>query len=811
MSSIYISGNDKYFYSNKIKVFPCAYRSVTYDATACLNTEYNFTHLPHTVDKASYIIEFNTTKLICVIQGYYFEIELGDGDFTTLQNKYLNICVASPNPPEGTDFIEGPHLCSWDSSDGVEATLDGKPEGSDYYIFKGLKIGEGALSNGSYQCYAFKLDNRAKLPIMANKIEDSAEDNAGVPISSKFTTETLSATTSISTPSLNVASDKITANSSSLIANVPVTINNTLDVKTGSTSILKAESTKVTINKPTTISGTTAINGTTTIKGATTIENSSSEATDGNLTVAKNLIINPTFFTNGIENLAAFTIGEVEQQDFGNCLCADVEVPLFVKNSLYVRGQNLNIGNTLSVPNITLFGIQPRPYNTSTFTNGILLQIGKTDGKIVVNGLIKASSDGEAGTVGEIFSIDPKTGITAANQINAKVEGTSSNAVNVTTSINDKAITSIFESNGLAVQKASSLTAASSTDSVGNVIVVGNTRGIINELIPKKDAGWTYNIGSIDKTFDIIYAKKFSGNASTADSFSSATMVKLVGDIIGTSENSAKGWTVNTTIQNNAVTETKIKNGEVTNDKLRNNSITIGSNSVALGGSIGTSDKPFIGDLYFGQQSENSANDCSFIIRAGTIDLSENSSNSGLKIKNINQIKVNNSSLKSSVLVHIDSNTNKVYLGSALYGAVIANTSTDATFVIKSAKTSGDMLQINKLSNSGTTSTKVFGVDYEGNVTANTYNATSDRRLKENIIDYKSEKSILDLPVKKFDFIDGPKNQIGCIAQDLKEICPEIVNENEKGYLSIQENKLVYLLLDEVKKLKNEIEELKCR
>ena len=85
----------------------------------------------------------------------------------------------------------------------------------------------------------------------------------------------------------------------------------------------------------------------------------------------------------------------------------------------------------------------------------------------------------------------------------------------------------------------------------------------------------------------------------------------------------------------------------------------------------------------------------------------------------------------------------------------------------------------------------------------------TDRRWKENIIDYNPEKSILDLPIKKFDFINGPKNQIGCIAQDLKEICPEIVNENEKGYLSIQESKLVYLLFDEVKKLKKELDEIK--
>ena len=98
-----------------------------------------------------------------------------------------------------------------------------------------------------------------------------------------------------------------------------------------------------------------------------------------------------------------------------------------------------------------------------------------------------------------------------------------------------------------------------------------------------------------------------------------------------------------------------------------------------------------------------------------------------------------------------------------------------------------------------------------GTITANSFNARSDKRLKENIIDYKPEKSILDLPVKKFDFINGPKNQIGCIAQDLKEICPEVVNEDEKGYLSIQESKLVYLLLDEMKKLKQDIKALELR
>jgi hypothetical protein len=61
-----------------------------------------------------------------------------------------------------------------------------------------------------------------------------------------------------------------------------------------------------------------------------------------------------------------------------------------------------------------------------------------------------------------------------------------------------------------------------------------------------------------------------------------------------------------------------------------------------------------------------------------------------------------------------------------------------------------------------------------GAVKATSYTATSDSRLKENFRDF-IHKDILSLPVYKFDFIDGEKDKIGCLAQDLQQICPEIV------------------------------------
>lgn len=98
---------------------------------------------------------------------------------------------------------------------------------------------------------------------------------------------------------------------------------------------------------------------------------------------------------------------------------------------------------------------------------------------------------------------------------------------------------------------------------------------------------------------------------------------------------------------------------------------------------------------------------------------------------------------------------------------------------------------------------------FQTQVRAPSYYATSDERKKTNIVDYSPEKSILDLPIKEFDLKADGTHHIGCIAQDLQKICPEIVKEDHEGYLSIEESKIAYLLLDEIKKLRKEIDEIK--
>lgn len=75
--------------------------------------------------------------------------------------------------------------------------------------------------------------------------------------------------------------------------------------------------------------------------------------------------------------------------------------------------------------------------------------------------------------------------------------------------------------------------------------------------------------------------------------------------------------------------------------------------------------------------------------------------------------------------------------------------------------------------------------------------STSDRRLKENIEDLDGQLSnILALQPRKFDFIDGPKNCVGFIAQEMEEIYPDAVGCDDEGHkiiggISIMEARLI--------------------
>jgi len=89
---------------------------------------------------------------------------------------------------------------------------------------------------------------------------------------------------------------------------------------------------------------------------------------------------------------------------------------------------------------------------------------------------------------------------------------------------------------------------------------------------------------------------------------------------------------------------------------------------------------------------------------------------------------------------------------------------------------------------------------------------TSDNRLKDNLSPINSENFVSNLTGYEFDWNDRSKKSgkgKGIIAQDLYKLDDSLVRENNDGYLSVDYISLIPILIEEVKRLGKEINELK--
>ena len=87
-------------------------------------------------------------------------------------------------------------------------------------------------------------------------------------------------------------------------------------------------------------------------------------------------------------------------------------------------------------------------------------------------------------------------------------------------------------------------------------------------------------------------------------------------------------------------------------------------------------------------------------------------------------------------------------------------------------------------------------------------NACNSDRLDKN-----SLNKIMQIGGYEFDWnskseFEG-QHDIGVVAQEVLEVAPEIVTERKDGMLAVRYEKLVPLLIEAIKELKAEVEELK--
>ena len=97
-----------------------------------------------------------------------------------------------------------------------------------------------------------------------------------------------------------------------------------------------------------------------------------------------------------------------------------------------------------------------------------------------------------------------------------------------------------------------------------------------------------------------------------------------------------------------------------------------------------------------------------------------------------------------------------------------------------------------------------------GTITATDFNSTSDNRVKENIKTIENSLNTLtQLRGVSFDWKETGKGSYGVIAQELEEILPDLVKTGEVK--SVNYNGLIGVLIEAVKELKAEVEELKSK
>jgi hypothetical protein len=156
--------------------------------------------------------------------------------------------------------------------------------------------------------------------------------------------------------------------------------------------------------------------------------------------------------------------------------------------------------------------------------------------------------------------------------------------------------------------------------------------------------------------------------------------------------------------------------------------------------------------------------------------------------------------------MRIDSGGN-LLVGTTANNGVVTSFTTNAAgragfFMVNAASSiAADAVGISKFDNNTTTSqvfVKFFinnngassGLITAGGANQATFTSSSDSRLKENIVDLPSQlANIMALRPVEFDYIEseGGGHQIGFIAQEVKEIYPDVIGIREDGMFLVSD------------------------
>lgn len=294
------------------------------------------------------------------------------------------------------------------------------------------------------------------------------------------------------------------------------------------------------------------------------------------------------------------------------------------------------------------------------------------------------------------------------------------------------------------------------------------------------------------------------------------------------------GTTDTQTLTNKTLTSPILTSPSVTSGGIRISGVTTGSTLLqASATASGTLTLPSATDTLVGRATTDTFTNKTIAAASNTISGLTNANLSG-------SAGITNANLANSTVsgVSLGSNLNALTFGSYLTASGTYNGSTARTVSVAATSVntgntivardnSGDFSAgtINASSFNATTSDafRISGITvinsdrdlvnlvdgtFSGTITASDINSTSDETLKTNIKTVENSlETIQSLRGVSFDWKTTGKTSYGVIAQELEEVLPELVSDGE--IKSVNYNGLIGVLIEAVKELSAEIEELK--
>lgn len=151
----------------------------------------------------------------------------------------------------------------------------------------------------------------------------------------------------------------------------------------------------------------------------------------------------------------------------------------------------------------------------------------------------------------------------------------------------------------------------------------------------------------------------------------------------------------------------------------------------------------------------------------------------------------------SAYVVPVKNNETTTIINNGEGSTVALSSSNDKYFLLGNDENNSDSILADAKYNSN-----VYAQN--GNMHATAYYIDSDERLKDVVGNAEFDiNKLLDLSIVYFNYKqdDTKKTHLGVIAQEIYDICPEIVNVDHNGYMSVEYDKLGLLALYILKKI----------